>query len=399
MGKKFFLVSQVFYPDEVSTAGLFTDLCLEIAKKNVEVEVWCGQPSYNTKKKQPKKLNYKGISIFYLPSSNFNKNKVIGRLLNYITFSISLSFKLLFSKSKNTIFASTNPPFLGFIVAFFCYLKNRKYNCIIHDVYPEGLIRVGKWSNKNPVVKIWNIVNRFSFKRSMKIITIGRDMQKLIVSGNPHQSDKVLYIPIWQNGNLITPTHFDTNEFVIKNNWQKKFIVQYSGNMGLWNDMKTFARAATELNHSDILFTFYGDGIRKKELMEEMGFGNNLNVIFFPFQPKEKLNSLLTSCHVALVSLAKNLDGIAVPSKIMGILAAGIPVIAMVPENSEIALIIQDNNCGIVLEPGDVKGLTKSIMKLKNDQELRKLLATNAKTAFDNYFNTPVVAEQYIQLL
>ncbi len=50
MKKHFFLISQVFYPDEVSTAGLFTNLCEEIAKKEVNVDVWCAQPSYNTKK-------------------------------------------------------------------------------------------------------------------------------------------------------------------------------------------------------------------------------------------------------------------------------------------------------------------------------------------------------------
>lgn len=397
MNKKFILISQVFYPDEVSTAGLFTDLCAEIVKNNVKVEVWCGQPSYNTKEKQVRRKEYKGITIFYLPSTNFNKNKIFGRLINYITFSISLCFKILFSKSKDLIFTSTNPPFLGIVVAICCSLKNRKYNCIIHDVFPEGLIRLGRWSRSNPIVKLWNKLNWYSFKYSNIIITIGRDMQKLIATMYPEFSEKIKYIPIWQNGDIITPCDFYMNQFVISNNWQEKFIVQYSGNMGLWNDMKTFALAVKELNQPDVLFTFFGDGIRKKELTDEVELA--ANVQFFPFQPIEKLESLLTSCHVALVSLADSLEGIAVPSKIMGILAAGIPVIALVPDESEIAFIIKENNCGIVLHPGDVKGLIESIITMKSDIKLREKFARNARIAFDKYFSTSVIAQQYINIL
>jgi hypothetical protein len=181
MQKKFLLISQVFYPDEVSTAGLFTNLCELISQKNLEVEVWCAQPSYNTKVRQAKRLLYKGISIHYLPSTNFDKNRIIGRLINYFTFSASLFFKLLFSSSKTPIFTSTNPPYLGFIVAFFCVIKRRKYNYIIQDVFPEGLVRLEKLPAKSLIVKIWNRLNRFTLKHSNKIIIIGRDMQNPVI--------------------------------------------------------------------------------------------------------------------------------------------------------------------------------------------------------------------------
>jgi len=398
MQKKFFLISQVFYPDEVSTAGLFTNLCEEIAGNNIAVQVWCAQPSYNTQVRQPKKLNYKGITIHYLSSTNFNKSSLVGRLLNYLTFSVSLSFKLLFSTSKTPVFTSTNPPFLGFFVAFFCYLKKRKVNYIIQDIFPEGLVRLGKLSEKSLIVKFWNQLNRFTLKHSNKIIIIGRDMQLLVSKVYKPALEKTLYIPIWQDGNRIKPMEFEQNEMVIKNNWQTKFVVQYSGNMGLWNDMKSFGNAINEINEPDILFTFYGDGIRKKELIDSLGV-EKTNVLYFPFQPKEKLNQLLTACHVALVSLAEGLEGIAVPSKIIGIMAAGIPVIAMVPEESEIAYIVRENKCGIVLNPGDSNGLKEAILELKNNKELRKQLSENARYAFDKNFNTSLIAEQYIQLI
>lgn len=102
--KSFFFVSQVFYPDEVSTAGLFTDLCIELSENEVEVTVWCSQPSYTTNKKQPRQIRYKGISIKYLRATNFKKDNKFGRIINYISFSLTKLFSLKFFFLNNPSF-------------------------------------------------------------------------------------------------------------------------------------------------------------------------------------------------------------------------------------------------------------------------------------------------------
>ena len=124
--KKFFLISQVFYPDEVSTAGLFTNLCLYLAEDSIEVEVWCGQPSYTHSGRQPHKVIHRGILIRYLPSTCFHKSKLWGRLLNSLTFMVSTSCRLLFSRDKTPVFTHTTPPSLGIIISMICSLKKRK---------------------------------------------------------------------------------------------------------------------------------------------------------------------------------------------------------------------------------------------------------------------------------
>ena len=96
MSKKFLLISQVFYPDQVSTANLFTILCTTLAEKNVVVEVWAAHPSYTELTIQPARLTFKGINIRYLASTNFKKNSLLGRFSNILTFMISVSFRLLF---------------------------------------------------------------------------------------------------------------------------------------------------------------------------------------------------------------------------------------------------------------------------------------------------------------
>ncbi|MCG8697125.1 MAG: glycosyltransferase family 4 protein [Bacteroidales bacterium] len=399
MNKEFFLVTQVFYPDEVSTAGLFTQLCTKLASQDVNVTVWCAQPGYNVKAKQPARVLYKNIQIRYLPSTNFSKNSTTGRLINYLTFSLSLLVKLLFSKNKIPVFTSTNPPYLGFLIALICSVKKRHFNYIIQDIFPDGLVRLGKLKPKSIAVKWWSKANRYTLKKSSKIIVIGRDMIPWIKKTYAAAELKSYYIPIWQDENLIQPQVFTGNPFVNELGLNHKFVVQYSGNMGLWNHMMPFGEAANILNDNEICFMFVGGGIKLQELKNSINPGSKTNIKFLPFQPSNQLKNTLSACHVALVSLKEGLEGIAVPSKIMGILAAGIPVIAAVPDESEIAKIITEVKCGYVINPNDSAGIAQAVNKLKNDSGLRKSMGQNARQAFLGRYCLHIITKKYLELL
>ena len=399
MIKKFFFVSQVFYPDEVSTAGLFTDLCLELGKSKVNVEVWCAQPSYTTFKRQKGKINYQGINITYVSSTNFNKDLLFGRLFNYLTFSLSLFFKLLFSKDKAPVFTVTNPPFLGILISFICKIKKRKFVYIVLDVYPDSIIRLGKISDKHFISILWKRLNRHVLKTASKILVLGRDMIEWIKQTYPEALARVEYLPHWHDEDLIKPMNYDKNSFVTELNLQNKFVVQYSGNMGLWHDMRTFARAAKELGDEDITFVFIGGGLRKKELFEEWNNEIPENCRILPYQPKEKLGNSLTACHVALISLREKLEGMAVPSKLYGILASGVPLVAMVPEESEISFVVKEERCGYVIAPGNTDELKMRLTELKQNQNLRAEMGKNARKAFEQKYTTRIIAQKYIRIL
>ncbi len=397
MKHKFFLISQVFYPDEVSTAGLMTDLCKVVVENGINSEVWCSQPSYSKeKRRQQGRVNYKGIDIHYLPSTNFYKGNIIGRIINVITFTTSVSLRILFSKGKDPVFTHTTPPILGIVISILCRFKRRKLHYILLDIFPEGLIRLGKMSASNPIVRIWQYLFRVSLKWSSKIIVIGRDMEKWIIGFCPECADNVLYIPLWQEESRIFPENFSDNQLAKDYNLESKFIVQYSGNMGLWNDMATLGMTAVRM--PDVTFMFVGGGVRKKELFR---FINEecKNIIYLPFQPSGNLSNLLGCCHLSIVSLNKGLEGMAVPSKIYGILASGKPVIALVPEESEIAFITREENCGIVVVPGDTDGLVKAITTLKADDELRRKMGENSRRAFNNRYKISIAAHKYISIL
>lgn len=396
--KRFFLISQVFYPDEVSTASLFTNLCAYLAENQTEVEVWAAQPSYTHSIKQPRSLEYKGIIIKYLTSTRFHKSNLLGRLLNILTFITSTTIRLSLSRDKSPVFTHTTPPFLGILISLICYLKKRKLVYIMLDIFPEGLIRLGKLSSGNPLVKVWENMFIRSLKRSERIVVLGRDMEDYIAGIYPEGKQKIDYIPHWHDEKLIKPVAFEDNIFAKEHKLEGRFIVQYSGNMGLWNDMETIGKAASHYIEG-VHYVFIGDGMRKPELQKILSSAEHRNILFLPFQPGEKLGEVLTANHVSLVSLREGLEGMAVPSKIYGILAAGVPVIAMVPQQSEIANIVCEENCGYVVEPGDVDGLINAVLELKSNEKLRQKMGINGRKAFEQKYTTKVIAGKYKLLI
>lgn len=398
MSQKFLLISQVFYPDQVSTANLFTNLCSVLAEDNIQVEVWAAHPSYTESERQPKTLVYKGITIRFLPSTNFSKRSLPGRLINELTFTISVSLNLLFSKEKTPVWTHTTPPFLGIIISRICYVKKRKFVYILLDVFPEGLIRLGKVSARNILIRFWQWLFVNTLRKSEKVIVIGRDIREWIVQRCIECKDKTEYIPLWQDDRLIFPLKFETSKFVKEQSLSEKFIVQYSGNIGLWNEVGTIGKAVKQ-NIENVEFIVIGGGIRKKELLDEFSDEDQKNIKIFPFQPNEIFNDIISASHVHLVTLKEELAGIAVPSKIYGILAAGRPVIAMVPDYSEIAYIVKEENCGFVINPANLTGLINAIQLLRSDENLTRKFGENSRKAFEKKYTTRIIAERYKTVL
>jgi glycosyltransferase involved in cell wall biosynthesis len=284
------------------------------------------------------------------------------------------------------------------LISILCSIKKRKFVYILLDIFPEGLIRLGKVSNSNIFIRLWNYAFLASLRRSSRIVVLGRDMKIWLNEILAECSDRIEYIPHWQNDRIKFNFKFSTNEYILKHSLNDQFIVQYSGNMGLWNNMTAIGRAVNRLV-GEATFMFVGDGVRKNELINAIDKEKIGKTLFLPFQPSEKLGSLLTACHVAVVSLGNGLEAMAVPCKIYGILASGVPVIAMVPENSEISQIVQEDNCGIVIDPDDSEGLVRAVLEMKTNESARIQMGRNARNAFLNKYTTKIIATRYESLI
>lgn len=392
---------QLFYPELISTGQSSTELCELLTKLGIKVKVICGPPTIVDRKTRiPKRMNYKGIDIFRVSATRFSKLSFLGKFINQLSYALSVFFHLLLDFSKKPILVVTNPPFLGAICALLNKIGGKPYIYVIYDVYPDTAINLGVLSKNSIISLVWEWWNRFIIKHADSIIVLGRCTKKVILNkgnGINGLSNKIHIAPVWSDDRIIKPLEKNKNPFIEKWSLTNKFVLSYSGNMGRFHDMRTIMEAAKELNkkYKDILFLFVGEGYKKNWIIEYANKFKLTNCQFHSYVDRKDLGKSLACADVGLVSLSPGQEGLSVPSKAIGIMAAGVPVIGIMSKKSEMALILKENNCGFVVEPGESDDLIDSILKLYHHEALRKELGRNALEAVKNKYNLRNAALKY----
>jgi glycosyltransferase involved in cell wall biosynthesis len=399
--KLILLISQYFYPEMISTGHILTELVAELVRQGIKPSVICAQPTYYSNDKVDKEITYKGIPIRRTVNTQFDKNSLKGKLFNSFSFFIGALWLALKEKGRAPMILVTNPPFLG-VVGLICkILKRRPYMLIIHDLYPDIAINMGYLRRDFLLALFWNKLNRKIYGAASFIVVLGRDVQKRIQDQIPaEQHENIKFIPNWADSDLIYPVDQSHNPFIIELGLYGKFLVQYSGNMGLTHDMEVIIEAAQALRiDQTIHFVFIGGGgklTKIKKMVRDYGLKN---IIFLPYQPRESLKYSLCSSHVSLVSLEKGAEGLSVPSKLYGIMASGRPIIAITPENTETALTIKEYQCGLITPPKDVNALVSKIIWMQENDEEREAMGKRAYKAFLDNFTVKHCANQYYDLI
>jgi glycosyltransferase involved in cell wall biosynthesis len=213
--------------------------------------------------------------------------------------------------------------------------------------------------------------------------------------------DKLSVIHVWSDDRAITPKK-ESNFNKFKDEWKlsNKFIITYSGNMGRFHDMETIMEAANKLsNNKNMVFLFIGEGHKKGWMIEYANRHGLANCQFHTYVEREKLGDMLSCADIGLVSLLEGQQGLSVPSKCFGLMAAGIPVIGIMPSNSEMSMVIKEEQCGIVVDPSDIDGLVDAILKLYNNPQLRVEMGLNGRKGIDTKYSLDLAADAYVDLI
>jgi hypothetical protein len=78
--------------------------------------------------------------------------------------------------------------------------------------------------------------------------------------------NKIQVVSIWPGSGDFKPIQKEGNKFLLEKKWMNKFIVLYSGNLGIGHKLEVLIEAAEGLRDIDeILFLFIGEGSKKKK--------------------------------------------------------------------------------------------------------------------------------------
>jgi len=400
--KVLIILSQYFYPEIASTGQLLTELAEDLTKYGYSVKVYTGKPSYYKSIEKCKKEElYQGVKIYRVFNTTFSKDNKLGKILNSLSYFISVLFKLLSSKDRYPLLIVSNPPFLSIAGFLLRKIRGQRYIFLIHDIYPDIAIKLGYLGENSIIAKIWNKVNYQALRDAKEVIVLGEYMaetleKKYFGMDNP----KIKIVHNWADEEFILPIKKENNWFAKKYDLINKLVILYSGNIGLSQDLTTIVRAADKLrNYEEILFLFIGDGGELNKLKEMVKENNLTNVKFLPYQPKEYLPYSLTSSDISIVALERGIEGLAVPSKIYGILASRRAVLGLVGENSEVADIIENAECGFRVDQGDVNGLVEKIKYIYKNPEILRNMGKNSREYFEEHFTRRQMTRKYYKIL
>jgi glycosyltransferase involved in cell wall biosynthesis len=400
-GKKtIWFISEVYHPDEQGTAFYTTGLAEGLAK-DFDVRVLCSFPTVTARGTPvPRKEVRNGVVIERCMGTTLDKDKLLLRLVNIFTCSAAILLKGLAKVRKgDLVVAVTAPPSMPFIASIICLLTRAKCILRLEDVYPEIMVATGLISPNSPMNRVLGVLNRVLYQRADRIVVLGRDMKALVeskIGGNEH----LAIIRCWSDTDIVRPVPKENNALLKELGLKDKFIVSCIGNMGRAQAIELMLDAATLLKDDGrVHFLFIGSGARKAWMEQEIARRGLKNVSITGQRPRSDQINFLNACDISIISLLPGITGAAVPSRLYNIMAAGKPVISVTGADSEVSLIVREENFGWVVPPCQPQDLSQAVLDALSDPERVKKMGARAYAAATSKYPRQRIIEEYRALV
>ena len=401
---KILLLTQYFPPESAPGGIRVYELGEYLVEQGHNVTVVTGFPNYPLgikHEKYRKKLflreNADGIKIvrtFLYASPNKSS---FNRLLNYLSFTFTSLWGILFSTKPDIVYVVTPPFFLGLPAYINKKLRRSPYIFEVQDLWPQAPIERGYVKNKS-IAQFLLGMEKFIYQKAAKIFVISDRMKREIVDkGIDPEKIKVNFN--WIDTKLFAPKEDDGVRLRREYNLDDKFIITFAGNMGIVQGLEHIIEAAKILkDRKDIVFILVGDGIEKKRLVNmKENYGLN-NVIFIPQQPFDKIPSFLSMSDIAVIHLNKaKFREAAVPSKLQAYMSCGRPV--LVAAKGAPADIVSDAHCGLMAEPENPESIAEAVTYLYSNRNDLNNMGLDARDYALKHFNKKTIARDIEQCL
>ena len=391
--KNLWIVTELFYPDEISTAYIMTEIAKSMTKEYT-VNVICGNP--NVKDRISDEKLDDNIRIYRCGKSTTSGKNLFKRLWHMLVLTLGMVV-LVCKKVKRDekVLMVTNPLLLLLMMSVISKFKRMHLYLLVHDIFPENAYAAGLFKSKNSVFyKLIKKIFNTAYNSVDELIVLGRDMKE-VVEQKVTSSMPVTIIENWADLQNIFPT--DRNFSCLKPlEVQNKVIIQYAGNVGRVQGLKCFIECLNEAGNDCIHFSIWGDGSYRKDLEHFVAENRIQNVSFHGSYKRNQQCEILNACHLALISLSENMYGLGVPSKSYNIMAANKPILYIGDTKSEIALTLKEHNIGFVIN-NKKEDIVSFLKKLSFDY--LNSLNMNARDVAESMYSESIIMDKFLKIL
>lgn len=373
--KTLWIVTELFTPDETSTAYILGEIANSMVQK-YQVKVICGPEIYDKRKKQDENNLFRldsSIEVFRVNGADLDKNTSKGKALSFLLLS-----KRLYALAKvkicpeDKVLMVTNPAPLILLMGRLKQKRGFKFSILVHDVFPENTKPAGL---KLPMYGMLKYMFDNAYAKADQLIALGRDMRQVLAkkvekgSKGNKGATKITIIQNWADIDSIKPQPMP----------EGKIILEYAGNIGRVQGLDKIIEQLPE----DVELHLYGTGSMENKLKTI----NHPNVYFHGPFFRSQQNDILAACHIAIVTLQEGMYGLGVPSKTYNILASGRAVIFFGPKNSEIDMLVREEGIGYCGWPE------------KWDIEELKAMGKKARELAERDYSKEIILNKFIQVI
>ncbi len=406
--RRIVVISQLFYPEMVSTGQTLTELIEALARRGLDITVIASQPTVIPgSPKVTRRMNHAGINILRTWSTRLPKKSTVGKLLNLLTFFLSAIWEVLWHHRDAHLLLQSNPPFLPILGGFFHLLRGQTFGVMLADIMPEQAELLNFIPPNGWIARLWRRFNQFWFERASYVVVFGEDMRTGALAncnqlGRPNEAvarERIVIIPLWADLNSVQPIEKSESSEARRLGVVNSFVIQYSGNHGRFHDLETLIGLVDVFSPDDnVVFQFIGDGQKKRMVQEIHDSGSKPHLYSSFYVPRELLPHSLGMADLGVVAQLPGQERVCYPSKMLGLLAAGRPILAVCPPNCELARFVQDQEIGFVVPNNDLVTGRKVILEArKHPQRLRHMEANARRLA--QAMNLEQTADTYTRLI
>jgi colanic acid biosynthesis glycosyl transferase WcaI len=393
-------INQFFYPDIAATAQLLTDVAEDLAASGIEVTVVTGCRSYSDGRSLgPAEDLHRGIRIWRVQGVALRRSAVWSRYLSYAAFWVAAAARCALLPRHDVVIPLTTPPLLSCLGALVKRVRGSRLVCWSMDVYPELGVLLGALREGSLTARFLGRLMGWSLRSADVVIALGEHMAKRLTTKGVGP-ERIRVVPTWEDATEVVPTPRSENPFRAVHGLGDNFVVLYSGNLGAAHDFGTLLDAAETLSdRSDIVVLIAGGGPRLPWVRTEVEKRRLANVRFLPYQPRDTLRYSLSGGDVHIVTLRDKFQGLLVPSKFVGALASGRPLLYVGPREGEIPDAVRAGECGCVIKPGDAAALADAIVALQADDATRDVMGKNARRLFEERYTRKKAVTDFSRIL
>jgi colanic acid biosynthesis glycosyl transferase WcaI len=379
------LLLNLYYPPDTSATAKMAQTVVEALSTKHEVTVLCGRPSYEPTERRAWRFFQTEQSgrtrVIRTGSTDFPRKDMKKRVLNYLSYTLLAIPRALFLRC-DVVLAMTDPPFEGIVGAFVAMLKRKPYVYNIRDMYPDMAVG-GAIVEPGMLARVWERLHRWALQRATRVIVLGDDMRARII-GKGVDGSRVVVVrdgaEIFPPGAPLPAIDADVVRSIRGNS---SFVLLHAGNLGFYGAWNTLIAAARKLASDGVGLVFVGDGAQRAEI--EATAAGAENIRFLDFFPADKIPSVLAAGDAHVITVKRGLEGVVVPSKMYGILAAGKPIVAVAPSEIDAVSIGVRRGFALSADPDKPTELVSVVRGLIGDPQKTMAMGQAARAAAPDY--------------